>query len=386
MRIGIEARLVFRQDKNASDQLALDLIHGLMAIDDYNEYYIFVAPGPDNTCIHDAPNFHVVELKAWSSMVWEQIVLPREVDRYGLDLLHCTSTIGLARTSTPTILTIEDTDQWSRPRLKEGIFQRLRLAYQRRSARGAVHRSWGVVTTCHNSKRLLERWDRQVAKKTRVIHKGVSSHFLYEPFQAAPPEQLPKQYILYFGGTSPRKNMRNTLKGYELYTKMTTREVLPLVVADVSGDQLNQTLKEMGILGLRDNIRLIGPVPKTLLPSLYRHATLLLSPMLRDTTGNPIIEAMACGTVVLTSDTPCLTELAGNAGFLVNPFSAEEISHGIFKILHVKEVRQGLLDSGRERVKQFLWPLVARRYQSLYLEMISDQVQLPFSSEDLIPS
>ena len=385
MRIGIEARRLFSHRKTASDQLTVDLIHGLMDIDRSNEYYIFTAPGSYVNCMRKAPNFHLVILEAFSPLHWEQVILPRAVERYALDLVHCTTATGMAKTQAKTLLQINDGQLLNPVIPSKSIVRRLWHSYRRRLFRKMAHRSWGLVASCHDDQRLLERLSRPLVAKARVIHPGINNRYLYDPSYKRP-AQVPQEYLLHMGSVQPKSNMRNVLKGYELYTKMSTRRVLPLVLTGIGQAQLETMLKEMGLGRLREHIYLIGKIRKHELPGLYYNASLVLCPYLRDDAGSQVLEAMACGTIVLTSDNASLKELVGAAAYLVNPFSPEEISHGMFKVLHDPEARNRMLVKSGERVRHYMWTQVARRYQNIYMEIVADSIDLPFTSEDLIPS
>ncbi len=386
MRIGIEAQRIFSAKKSAVDQLILELIHGLMAIDDDNEYFIFAAPGPETHVFHEAPNFHLVYINSTASLLWEQVALPREVSKLSLDLMHCTTSLGITNPQTKTLVTINDSVNLTRPYLGGNIIQKIRSAYRRKRFKSIATVANGLVTHCSHDRNAITKKYASLAGKTKTIHPGVSSHYLYTPAHLQRPARVPAQYLLYFGGLEPRKNMRNVLKGYELYSKMTTKQAMPLVIADVAEDEIINTLTELNLHKIRSKIVLAGHVPWEKLPSLYSHATLLLCPYLRDTNGMQIIEGMASDTAVLTSNTSCLGEISGRAGYRVNPFSPEAISHGIYKVLHDSGTRSRMLAKGHDRVRHFLWPIVARRYQNIYMEIMAEEVRLPFSSQDLIAS
>ena len=88
MKIGIEAQRIFRTNKHGMDYVVLQEILQLQKTDRKNEYFIFVKPGPDR-CVTDSPNMHIIEVKAPSYPIWEQIALPQAAKEMNVDLLHC---------------------------------------------------------------------------------------------------------------------------------------------------------------------------------------------------------------------------------------------------------------------------------------------------------
>ena len=107
MRIGIEAQRIFRKNKHGMDYVVLQEIIELQKMDTRNEYFVFVAPGPDR-CIEDSRNVHVIEVEGSFYPAWEQIQLPKAAHEANVDLLHCTSNTAPIRCNIPLILTLHD--------------------------------------------------------------------------------------------------------------------------------------------------------------------------------------------------------------------------------------------------------------------------------------
>ena len=107
MKIAIEAQRIFRPNKHGMDFVALEAIRQLQKIDRENEYFIFVAPGPDR-CLEESDNLRIVEVKCPTYPLWEQVALPAALRKVKPDLLHCTSNTAPIRCSVPLILTLHD--------------------------------------------------------------------------------------------------------------------------------------------------------------------------------------------------------------------------------------------------------------------------------------
>ena len=120
---------------------------------------------------------------------------------------------------------------------------------------------------------------------------------------------------------------------------------------------------------LSERVVFIGKVQEERLPSLYKGSLCLVFPSLYEGFGLPVVEAMACGIPVLTSNTTSLPEVAGDAAILVNPESVDEIKTGIEKLISDQALRANLIAKGLERAKRFSWDGVAARVQAVLDEV-----------------
>jgi glycosyltransferase involved in cell wall biosynthesis len=132
-------------------------------------------------------------------------------------------------------------------------------------------------------------------------------------------------------------------------------------------------LSEIERLGLQDSVRVQGYVPDADLPAIYNLAKALAFPSLYEGFGLPILEAMACGTPVLTSDCSSLPEVAGDAAVLVDPCSQESLSEGLHRILRDAQLREQLRAAGFKRAAQFSWSRAAEETSRLYRSLADRQ-------------
>ena len=130
--------------------------------------------------------------------------------------------------------------------------------------------------------------------------------------------------------------------------------------------ELHKILSEIENPELINQIVLTGYVVNTDLPAIYAQSSVFLYPSLRESFGIPMLEAMACGVPVITSNTSSMPEVAGDAAHIVDPFKPEEITEGIIKILNDETYRKSLCTKGLERSKQFSWQNMAQDYLKLY--------------------
>ena len=176
---------------------------------------------------------------------------------------------------------------------------------------------------------------------------------------------LPEEYIFYIGNTDPKKNMPNVLKAYTNYVEQTDAH-LPLLIADVSEKNLDSLLEKLDLQHHRKNIQLTGYIYNSDLPLIYAGAKVFLYPSLRESFGIPVLESMACGTPVITSNTSALPEVAGEAALLVNPSNLEEITKALSSSISNEILRQHLIEKGLERIRAFSWNLSAANLLTIY--------------------
>lgn len=166
-------------------------------------------------------------------------------------------------------------------------------------------------------------------------------------------------YILYVGTFDPKKNIPRLI---EAFARLKKEKGIPhqLVIGGKrtwGDDKVFQAVNE---LGLEDEIVSTSYVPQEDLPLLMNGADVFVFPSLHEGFGIPPLEAMACGTPVITSNVTSLPEVVGDAGMLVNPYSVDEIAEAIYKVVSDRELREGMRRKGLERAKLFSWERAAR--------------------------
>ncbi|HUV05756.1 MAG TPA: glycosyltransferase family 1 protein, partial [Armatimonadota bacterium] len=172
--------------------------------------------------------------------------------------------------------------------------------------------------------------------------------------------------ILYLGTLEPRKNIPALLAAFSQARKSSPAKDCTLVLAGGKGWFFNQTFKLVEDLGLKESVRFTGYVPAEDLPALYSAATVFVYPSLHEGFGLPPLEAMACGTPVITSNASSLPEVVGDAGIMVDPYNVEELAGAILRVLCDPDLRQEMSAKGLERAKKFSWEETARQTLKVY--------------------
>jgi len=376
MRIGIEAQRLFRPHKHGMDRVALELIRSLQKIDKENEYFIFVKPDVDNKVVFSTDNFHIVEIEGGAYPIWEQFKLPKLAKAHNCDILHCTSNTAPLALQMPLVTTLHDVI------FKEGSvleqltssaswYQKIGNLYRRLIVNSIVKKSQRLITVSNFERQNISKIYKLDSSKIQTVHNGVNECFkaVVDNKARAKVKQkynLPEHFLLHLGNTDPRKNTARVLKAFYMYIYVYTED-LKLVLVGLNESKLSTILKSIDLEEeLSDKIILTGYVVDTDLPILFSLSELFLFPSLREGFGIPIIEAMACGTPVITSNTSSMPEVAGDAACLVNPNSTEHIYEAIAKVRSDKNYKNQLTEKGLARYTKFTWENAARQVLGIY--------------------
>jgi glycosyltransferase involved in cell wall biosynthesis len=175
------------------------------------------------------------------------------------------------------------------------------------------------------------------------------------------------------GNTDPKKNTKNVLKAYADYIQM-YGPTHKLVMLDYDYEALVGLLNEINAPELIKQIHLTGYVVNDDLPAIYNQSDLFLYPSLRESFGIPMLEAMACGIPVITSNTSSMPEISGGAAILVDPFQPEELTFAINHVLSDQKLRLKLREAGFKQASQFSWQKMASKVLEIYKETLNEKI------------
>ena len=381
MKIGIEGQRLFRKKKHGMDMVALELIRNLQKIDQVNEYFIFVKQDEDDTVLEETSNFKIIKLEGGSYPQWEQIALPKAAVQYGCQILHCTSNTAPINCKIPLVVTLHDIIymESSYLRILTGsatTYQKFGNAYRKLVIPRVIKKSSKIITVSHFEKnRIGEFFGMKGDTRLTAVYNGVSEHFKPVTDQAEIARvkekyHLPDNFFFFLGNTDPKKNTKGTLKAFSEFIKQTGSDY-KLVMLDYDRSELEKILEDIGDPGLIERIVLTGYVVNTDLPSIYCQSQVFLYPSLRESFGIPMLEAMACGIPVITSNTSSMPEVAGNGALIIDPFKPEEITDGIIKILEDQVLRDNLIENGYKQAAMFSWKAMAESVLKIYQEIHS---------------
>lgn len=367
MRIGIEAQRIFRKNKHGMDYVVLQEIKEIQKMDAKNEYFVFVAPGEDR-CLEDSKNVHIIEIGGNFYPLWEQFTLPKAIKELNLDMLHCTSNTAPIRCKIPLILTLHDII-FLEPRDKsnKSLYQNLGWFYRRLVVPRILRKCQYIITVSNFEKNNIISKLNIPQERIRMIYNGYNEWF--KPTQDT--DQVYKKYIedlgyfFFLGNTDPKKNTERTLIAYSMYLEKSDVK-RKLLMADLDKAYLDDIIERNHIENIRDYIVMPGYIVNSDLPYIYNNAFAFLYTSLRESFGIPLLEAMACGTPVITSNTSSMPEIGGNDAILVNPESPEEIAEKMLLLEKDDQYYRKQEEYGIIRAKLFSWRLTAESLLNVY--------------------
>jgi glycosyltransferase involved in cell wall biosynthesis len=185
--------------------------------------------------------------------------------------------------------------------------------------------------------------------------------------------QVSDRYVLYAGTIKPQKNIPRLIEAFsvlrgELASHPHYSDLRLIIIGDdiAQHPSVRRAVHQMRVGGA---VRFLGFVPQDTLQAFYESAELFAFPSLYEGFGLPPLEAMACGTPVLTSNVSSLPEVVGDAAVTVNPENVFEIARGMKEMLLDPKLRETLIARGKERINRFSWHQTARDVLATYREV-----------------
>lgn len=373
MKIGIEAQRIFRKNKHGMDYVVLQEIKELQQMDTTNEYYVFVKPGEDR-CVESTKNVHVIELNCPTYPLWEQWALPHAAKKYGVDILHCTSNTAPIWCNIPLVLTLHDII-FLEPRDKQNhsLYQNMGWFYRRLDVPRILDKCRRIITVSNFEMENIISKLNMPRERMAMIYNGYNDWFKpQEDKNDIYKRYIPGEgYFFFLGNTDPKKNTERTLVAYSNYLKLSEVK-RKLLMADLDKEYLDGIIERNQIDNIKENIVMPGYIVNRDLPYIYNNAFTFLYTSLRESFGIPLLEAMACGTPVITSNTSSMPEIAGEDAILVNPESSDEITEMMLRLEKDKDFYEQQRKIGLQRAKLFSWRKTAENLLRLYQEVYRD--------------
>lgn len=265
----------------------------------------------------------------------------------GSDVFHASNQVRRAPRGVKLTATIHDLTCWLMPELHTEANVRA----DRNFAEQILYRADRLIAVSENTRRDAIKLLSIAPEKIETIYSGVAEEY----FDARPVKRA-RPYVLFVGAIEPRKNLDTLLDAWKLM-----KTDAELVIAGPEGWGSSKTLAR-----IRAEATYLGYVPEADLPGLIAGADVFVYPSLYEGFGFPVVQAMASGTPVVTSNTSCLPEIAGDAALLVDPRSPPEIAGAVTRLLESESLRRELAERGRRRAEMFKWETCAVKTLDLF--------------------
>ncbi len=367
MHIGIDAHAIGAQ-QGGNETYIRNLITALAELDQTHQYTLyFSAAAAAEAWRNRYANFAVRLLPPPTPLVRVPLALALELRRRPVDVLHVQYTAP-PFCPAPVVTTIHDLAFEHLPETftRRGKAQ-LRLTV-RRTARQAAH----ILTVSEFSRQDILKTYGIPPDKVTVTHNGCEAQFTSRPTSARETETIKQKfgitrdYLLAVGSLQPRKNLVRLLRAYAQLREQQPGFQLQLVIV---GRQLwlyEEILREIRQQSFAADVIVTGYADDDDLPALYRSAVALVYPSLFEGFGLPPLEAMACGTPVITSDSSSLPEVVGEAALLVNPYEESDVAQAMWRITNDAALRAQLRQAGLQQAQRFTWAAAAAKTWAVY--------------------
>lgn len=380
MKIGIDYIATIGGGGNST--YSKSLIGAITEMDDHNHYYMYVywhdyllgrlssgkqpnihwRPAYISSLGLPIPQGFVALFNSLSLRLWAKFE--------GIDLIHFTNPLNFIRGLNKFIVTIHDLSSFhDRDWVKEGTQQ-----FLSKSMKEILDLSSGIVSVSEYTKQDIVNISGTDENKITTIYEAADSKKYYPDYD---PEYLKGKfniasYVLYIGELQPRKNIINILNAYAGLSYKLKQE-FPLVIVGSTRDSkytkaINETIKN---LQLANHVKLLGYLEDNIIRKLYSGARVFVFPSLFEGFGLPVLEALQCGTPVITSNTTSLPEVAGDAGVLVDPEDTDEIVKVMEKILTDEDFYNNIKSRSLSQAKKFSWEKAARETIAVYEKVFS---------------
>lgn len=364
MEIGIDASRIAVQGRTGTEHYSYELLAALAQIDHLNQYRLYCNQLPDGLPPL-SPNFRLRQIPF--PRLWTHARLSAELIANPPDALFVPAHVmplGTPLRHMRSVVTIHDMGYLHFPQAHTKA-HRLYLTY---STIWSAKVASNVIAISEATRQDLIKYAKIPADKIKVVHHGVSPRFTPN----SDPQQIKAvreryqlgnaPYLVYVGTVQPRKNITRLIEAFATVIADLPSDLaqLQLVIAGKRGWLTEGIEQQAQTLNIADRVRFTGYVADDDLPSLISGAEGFVLPSLYEGFGMPVIEAMACGTPVVCSNSSALPEVAGDAAILVDPTSSEAIAQGITQLVHNPQLRADLRERGLQRAAQFSWQRCAR--------------------------
>ena len=353
------------------------LLKALLSIDTNNTYhcfYNFLRRGKREHIL-DVPGAKLKNI-VWRlpgkviEMMWERWRLLTVEDVFGkVDVFHSPYEILPRVKSAKVVVTVHDISPITHPECFEPKY----VQWFTRRIHHIVEQADRIIVVSENTKRELVEFTSLPQEKVVVVHNGVDDRF--SPFEDRRTNivrtlqryGISGPYVLFVGAVDEDKNLVRLAKAFAQVREEHTD--LQLVFAGKSTWGYQRLKEQLADLKIDKGLVFTDFVPNDDLPMLYAGARVHAIPSIHEGFGIPALEAMACGTPVLSSNTASLPEVVGDAGLLVDPYSVDEIVEGLRRLLADEALRSSCIEKGLARSKLFSWPLAAKRVIEIYQDL-----------------
>ena len=366
LRIGIDGR-AFASPAAGVRRYVYALTRALLAL---GEPLAVVALGGRDSSVLPAGADHVAEPShPPTNLGWTLVGLPRAAGRAAVDVIHAPAYTAPFWSPVPVVLTIHDVSYERHPQWYPYRRDWARRSFYRRSAHAASH----ILTISGFSAAEVTAAYGIPAERMTVALLGVDDGFT--PADPGLPTELPAgvtaPYLLHVGDLHERRNLAMLVDAVLAARRHFEARPAPSLVLAGTDRGVGDVVRAIAArAGMADAVVRLGPVSEKVLRTLYRNAIALAYPSFYEGFGLPLIEAMACGTPVIASNTASMPEVLDSAGMLIDPADGQAWTRAIVDVATNEQTRERLRTAGLRRAAQFTWARTAKLTLEAYRRVL----------------
>jgi glycosyltransferase involved in cell wall biosynthesis len=368
--IGIDASRATKIKRTGTETYSLELIKQFAKIASAGHRVRLYTPHPPQH--DDWPDSAYVETRVIPfPRLWTHLRLATELQQHPPNILFVPAHVLPIHCPIPAVVTVHDLGYRHYP-ASHRPFNRWYLEWTTRRHSRIADR---IIADSMATKIDLIRFYQANPERITVVHLGrdphlrrADSHQIIATVKAN--YQIEGDYLLYVGTLQPRKNLIRLIKAFQQLIVALQEHQLKLVIAGQKGWLYQEIFSYVEQSGLTGRVIFPGYIPDEDKVALISGALAYVFPSLYEGFGLPILEAMACGVPVLTSNCSSLPEVAGNAAILINPQQTSEITTGLIALLTNPDLRKQLTTRGYQQIENFSWDKTANQIWSILVDMI----------------
>ena len=373
MNIGIDGRAAKWYRGTGIGTYTYQLISNINNIDNINEYLLFL---PQNTGLELNNNFSIKPIEeSTNSNFWDEVNAPNILNNTDIDLYHVPQN-GVGLTENINCLKTITLHDIIPLRMPETVSDRYLNIFNNQLPK-IIENCDGIITVSEFSKDDIAREFNFPKDKIFVTYLGAED--IYKPLDKKSCKNflknkynIDKNFLLYVGGYSPRKNIIGILEAFSLLDPK-LRENLSVVITGKKGISYTIYMKRAEDLGIKNSVIFTDFIPLDHLPLFYNACEFLVYPSFYEGFGLPPLEAMACGTPVISSNVTSIPEICSCSALLVDPYNVDELSLSMSELLSDNKLRDSMIKCGLSNCLKYSWSNTAKDTIAAYKNIIKNK-------------
>lgn len=369
MKICIDARSLSHKGIYS---YSTSLIKSLLKVDKRHEYCLIIDHDGMDIDMEQLDKIIVPSNNPLFWLYWSNLVLPKILNRRRIDVYHSFKHVTAYHLKAKKVLTFHGGPMLYR---FPDFYKWYDLLYWKFSYRLAIKTYDRIIATAKAESDFFTDKLAAPASKFRVVNLSGDERFgvikddkllkkVREKFG------LPNHFLLFLGRIHPQKNIERMIKAYHLSMKSLSPHHKLVIVGGKSGSYFQTIFSLVRSLDIIDDVIFLGHIPSEDVPVLYNLADVFLFPTNYENWGIVLLEAMACGLPVITSNIPDIDEVVDASVVRVDPADISGIAHSIIEVVNSEEIKASLSHRGLTRVKLFSWDRCARETIGVYEELM----------------